>query len=360
MRKREKGVLILLMLFMGSFFMLSTLVRTGNAVTFEIEPILLDVCSSGNPSPGTPFQPGNGSNFQVQAGNRYQIRTQSGFRLNMSVDTNVEMNVTEYECYPEGPSDGNKTMNRFMKIEMNQTADVNATMGWEISDEELNGLNRTTLKFAFHNGTRNAWQHVTQNWQEGNMVYCNTTHFSTWTITGELQQGGNPSPSTPFQAGNGTQFQVQAGERYQIQTQSGFKLNMSSDATAGMTVTECDNNPAGQITQNRKQLGNFWNLSLEGTGGVQATLEWAFKEGDIQGLNRETLKFAYYDENANTWKNGETNWIEGNTVYCNTTHFSIWTIIGDVETQSTPGFTWLIGFVALVAVIIPIRKLKWR
>ncbi|MFW9994067.1 MAG: hypothetical protein ACFFD4_18630 [Candidatus Odinarchaeota archaeon] len=363
MKLKENIIAISLLLLMGMLFLSFPAIGAGGTAT---APIVIEsaLATAGNPDPGTPYTAGNGTNFQLKANGTYQIRNQYNFRLNLTCDCDCEMNMTQYQYYGEAPQ-GVRTMNRYMKIETNQTqAQVNATLAWKIGDDELEGMNRTTLRFAFHNGSTNMWQHVEQNWQEGDTVFCNTNHFSMWTITGELADapGGNPTPGSPFQTSNGTSFQLQAGERYQLRTQSGFQLNMSANAQVNMSITECSSNPVGNLSQNQKQLGYFWNFSLEGTAGIQATFEWTFQNSDIAGLNRSTLRFAYYDENSNSWKDAEKCWIEGNTLYGNTTHFSTWTVIAEEEseptTADTPGFTWLIGLLALAVALVPVKKMR--
>ncbi|MFX0171370.1 MAG: Heimdall-CTERM domain-containing surface protein, partial [Candidatus Hodarchaeota archaeon] len=74
--------------------------------------------------------------------------------------------------------------------------------------------------------------------------------------------------------------------------------------------------------------------------------------------NMEKLKFMYYDEATDEWTAPKYQWFEGDTLYCNTTHFSLWTISEDVSNNSTPGFEVFPVLLTLVLSIPILYKKK--
>ncbi|MHA2246698.1 MAG: hypothetical protein ACXADY_17275, partial [Candidatus Hodarchaeales archaeon] len=206
-----------------------------------------------------------------------------------------------------------------------------------------------------------------QNWVEitsdGASVLCNTKHFSIWTILAAENPDSNPTPGIPFNCQNGTGFAVQAGNRYQIQTQSGFSLQLKLNQSSEVTVTEFENSP--QTMKQKHQIRTKTiNVEMNNSAQVQANFSYTFTnqiQNQLGVKNMEKLKFMFYNESSETWEAPKHQWLEGNTLYCNTTHFSLWTIAEedeDVDESSIPGFTIFPLILAFAVLLMKSKKRK--
>jgi hypothetical protein len=325
------------------------------------------ISDSGTP-PSDPWMiAGNGERLNITAGNRSQIRTQSGVQIQLRTNECVQLRINESETNPEGPLlNQTRAVNKFMHIHMNQTAAMNATMFRNYTNQELDTLgNVSTFRWAFYNVTRNQWQNAEHNWieysSEGAAVFCNTTHFSIWTILAdEIEEvediTKNPTPGTPFNAQNGSEFSVMAGNKYQIKTQSGFTIQLKLDKNANVTVTEYET-PNRQMNRERHQI-RTQTMSIESNDSsaqIQANFSYTFtnqikNQLGINDINQ--LKFMFYNESSGEWEAPKHQWLEGETLYCNTTHFSLWTVAEEDEPETIPGFTLIPVFLALLPVFL--------
>lgn len=312
---------------------------------------------------------GNGEKITVSAGERVQLKTKSQNHIRLQVNESVQICVNECDCTNEcdcgqvGPLfTQTRAVNRFMHISMNQTCAMNATMYRNYTNHELEGLgNVSTFRWAWYDEVKNQWQYASQNWVEitpdGATVFCETTHFSVWTILAYNSEiAKNPEPGTPFNAQNGTEFAVQAGNRYQIKTQSGFTLQLQLNQSAGITVSEYDEAPH-VMTQAQHQIRTK-TMAIELNESkiqIQANLSYTFTNQIRNQLgikNMEKLKFMFYNETSKEWEAPKYQWLEGETLYCNTTHFSLWTIAEEETASSSPGFTLIPLFLALIPVFL--------
>jgi hypothetical protein len=312
---------------------------------------------------------GNGEKISVSAGDRVQLKTKSQNHIRLQVNECVQICIIECDCTNEcdcgqvGPLlTQTRAVNRFMHIAMNQTCAMNATMFRNYTNHELEGLgNVSTFRWAWYDELKNQWQYAHQNWVEitpdGATVFCETTHFSVWTILApDLEVGKNPDPGTPFNAQNGTEFAVQAGNRYQIKTQSGFALQLQLNQSAGIIISEYEEAPQ-VMTQAQHQI-RTQTMAIELNESkvqIQANFSYTFTNqirNQLGVKNMEKLKFMFYNETSNEWETPKYQWLEGETLYCNTTHFSLWTIAEEETASSSSGFTIIPLFLALIPVFL--------
>ncbi|UCG03994.1 MAG: hypothetical protein JSW11_08395 [Candidatus Heimdallarchaeota archaeon] len=295
--------------------------------------------------------PGNGEKINITAGNRTQIRTTSGNQIQICTNESVKLQINESDTNPAG-SLPNKTraVNRYMHIELNGTVAMNATLCRNYTNSELNGLgNVSTFRWAYYNTSKFQWEYAHQNWveitSEGASVRCNTSHFSLWTILAAVEESPiqNPNPGTPFECKNGTGFAVQAGSRYQIKTQSGFSLELKLNQSSEITVTEYEESPKVMTKAQHHIRTQAFKIELNNSAQIQANFSYKISNKNQYGIkNMEKLKFMFYNESSKDWEAPKHQWLEGDTLYCNTTHFSLWTIVEEETTDSsTPGFTIL-------------------
>ncbi len=313
----------------------------------------------------------NGVRVNISAGNRTRLRTQNGTQIRLRTQENVSLHLTETDDNPEGPLP-NKTRNviRFMNVELNGTTAMNATMFHNFTHVELTGLgNYSTFRWAYYNEESFEWQYAYENWVEerpdGAAVFCNTTHFSTWVILApqvvDAPPVDKPNPENAYNSKNGTAFALQGGNRYQIRTQSGFSLQIQLNKSAEVTVTEYEESPQLMNRERHRIRTQTMSVELNCSAGINATFAYEFSHENRTQMgikNMEKLKFMFYNETSNEWEAPKNQWIEGDTLYCNTTHFSLWTIAEEeVDSSSTPSFT-LLPLLGTLATIIIIRRRK--
>ena len=305
----------------------------------------------------------NGERVNITAGNRTHLRLHNGTQLQLQVNESVQLRLNVSESNPAGELPRQtRAVNRFLQIELNGTTAMNATMFRNYTTAELNGLgNVTRFRWAWYDVENTKWQYADPNWveytPEGATVYCNTNHFSIWTILVAEEPARNPTPGTPFNPDNGTGFMVMTNNQYQIQTQSGFSLQLRLNQTAEVTVSEYEESPKNMNQQRHQIRTQVMNISTNATAGIDATFSYQFTNQIMNQLgvkNLEKLKFMFY--NGEEWEAPENQWLEGDTLYCNTTHFSLWTVAEEeVDASSTPGFT-IITFLAVFAAFVAIRR----
>ena len=320
---------------------------------------------------------GNGEKINIESGNRTQIRTTFGNQIQIQTNECARIQINESETNPAG-SLPNKTraVNRCMHIELNGTVAMNATMFRNYTNQELTGLgNVSNFRWVFYNTSRSQWQYAYDNWVEktsdGASVLCNTGHFSIWTIItleNEETTEKNPTPGTPFNSQNGTGFAVQAGNKYQIQTQSGFSLQLKLNLSSEISITEYEESPKAMKQEQHQIRTQTMAIEMNNTAQIQANLSYTFTnqiQNQLGVKNMEKLKFMFYNESSDAWEAPKNQWLEGDTLHCNTTHFSIWTIaeeeVEDTTTEtkassSTPGFS----IILLAFAFIPLILLKYR
>lgn len=360
-----------MILFLLTFFVILTSMMKVIGGTDSLEDTML---SSSKDPPVEPWlTSGKGEKVNVSAGDHAQIRTMSKNHIRLRVNECVQLCINESDENPVGPLlNRTRAVNRFMHITMNGTCALNATMYRNYTNQELEGLgNVSTFRWAWFNETKFQWEYTHHNWveksSEGAAVYCNTTHFSVWTILApESEVQKNPTPGTPFNSQNGTGFAVQAGNMYQIRTQSGFALELKFNQSAEVKITEYEKSPQ-QMTQSRHQI-RTQTMAIElNTSKVQIQANFSFTftnqiKNQLGIQNMEKLKFMFYNESSEKWEAPKYQWLEGETLHCNTTHFSLWTIAeeetSDSTTDSIAGFSIITLFLGVIPVLL--LRLKRR
>ena len=308
----------------------------------------------------------NGTRLNITAGNRTQLRTHDGAQIQLQVNQSVELQLDEYKCNPAGDlPNQTRSVNRFMHIQLNGTVAMNATMYRNFTNIELNGLgNTSTLRWAYYDEENHNWQYADPNWvehtPEGATVYCETTHFSIWTILIAEEPVSNPTPGTPFNPGNGTGFMVMANNQYQIQTQSGFSLQLQLNKTVEVTVSEYSDSPKTMNRERHQVRTQVMNISINASAGIDAKFSYQFTnqiQNQLGVKDLDQLKFMFYNETSEEWEAPKNQWLDGDTLYCNTTHFSLWTVAEEEVVASTPGFT-IVPILASIIAFLAVRRRK--
>ncbi|MFX1254237.1 MAG: Heimdall-CTERM domain-containing surface protein [Promethearchaeota archaeon] len=317
----------------------------------------------------------DGQRVNITAGKHHQFRTEAGNLIRLQVNASVQLQLHECEENPAGPLlNGTRAVNRYMHLELNCSCDcdcdcpceMNATLMRNFTHAELGLLQGDVSQFrwAFYDEASAQWQYAFHNWVEmtdkGATVGCDTDHFSIWTILAPAQ--GNPNPGQPFDAPNGTAFALQNGSTYQIRTQNGFQIQLQVGKDVALNITEHNTYQHQNRIQNRYQMQTqFMSIHMNESAPLNATLSREFTQGELNKIqNRSRLRFMFYNESSGAWEAPQHQWLEGNTLYCNTTHFSTWTILEDVGVVATPGFELLPVFLALipVAVLVFLKRKK--
>ncbi|MHA1974490.1 MAG: hypothetical protein ACTSW1_15940 [Candidatus Hodarchaeales archaeon] len=312
---------------------------------------------------------GNNTRMNLTANERHQFRTQNGNQIHLQVNQSAELKINESESNPAGPlPNQTRAVNRYMQLELNCTCEMNATLFRNFTNSELQEFgDANTFRWAFFNTTRNQWQYAEQNWVEhtadGATVYCNTTHFSIWTILASESEVEEPMPGTPYQSHNGTGMAIQAGNKYQIQTQSGFSLQLQLNQSAELTIIEYEQSPKAMNQEKHQIRTQTMSIELNTSAEIEATLSYTFTNqirSQLGVKNLEQLKFMFFNETTNSWEAAKNQWFEGETLYYNTTHFSLWTIaeeeVVEESANNTPGFSFISAFIVIVAVPILKRR----
>lgn len=306
-----------------------------------------------------------------------RLRTQNRAYITVEVDQTVELTITEEYDTTETPlMNGTLSMQRYMHIELNQSCNMDAVMYRNFTNGELAQYGNVILeqaKWAYYNYTMNQWQYANENWveaiEDGISVIGKTDHFSLWTIIVPkvLQTPPEtPAPQTPFDSTNGTPFQLMNGSLYQIRTQAGFELKLQFNASVQVNITETDETQKTIQNQFRNRVkAEFMNVEINITNyEVNATLCKEFTDNELTQLqiqNRTELRFAYHNDDTGEWEIPMNQWFVGDKLYCNTTHFSEWTIV-DKEVEDTdddgtaPGFEFFVAMIALLPLAVYLSK----
>jgi hypothetical protein len=118
---------------------------------------------------------------------------------NMSLTMNLTSTPSEAEMVRT------QTLNFYMGLEPNATLELKAQIRIHINQTELSQelnreINASRLTWQYYNTTEHAWVTVPSWIDQNNYLSCNTTHFSTWTVT-EVSDQNSPQPeesSTPY------------------------------------------------------------------------------------------------------------------------------------------------------------------
>ncbi len=359
-----KKILSIPLIILLGMLLLSSVSPSIAASKYQIKRAVADT----NPHADGWMNVENGVRVNITAGNRTQLRTRNGTQIQLRTQENVYLRVNESNNNPEGPLP-NKTRNviKFMNVELNGTTAMNATMFHNFTNVEISGLgNVSTFRWAYYNEESFEWQYAYENWVEhrpdGAAVLCNTTHFSTWVILApsveEAPPIDKPNPDSPYASKNGTKFELQAGHLYKVQTQSGFSIQLQLNKSAQVTVTEYEDSPRAMNRHRHQIRTQTMQVELNCSAGINATFSYQFTNQTRNQMgvkNMEKLKFMFFNETSDEWEAPMNQWLEGDTLYCNTTHFSLWSIAEEESASSTPSFT-LISLLGTLATIIAVRK----
>ena len=343
----NKKIIVILSLIMATIVLSMTISNAPIATETTYVPVTFDIAQEEYQWQNST----NGEHLEVQAGAMNRIRTQNQNHIMLQVNQSAQICVNESTENPAGPLLAQtRAMIRYMSIELNQTRTMNATMFHNFTNSDLAEGNIYSYSWAFFNESTGNWQYV-YSWVEtthnGAALFCNTDHFSVWTI---LAPEPGPNPGTPFEVANATTYQLQNGSMYQLRSSSGFEVQFQFNANVSVTITDTDEAPFQVQSQfrNRFQTKSM-NISVDAAQyKVNATLA---KQLKVEESEMSKYRFAYYDEVKEDWEVPENQWNEGTKLYCNTTHFSTWTIVEET-TSGIPGFEVEVLLVALTPIAI--------
>ncbi|RMG41480.1 MAG: hypothetical protein D6732_02285 [Methanobacteriota archaeon] len=287
-----------------------------------------------------------GNPVSIQPGQEVELITPSGISVSLTPAEGLEITIDQFTSNPAGElQQGIVSLGIYLSIEPNDTSvELNATIAVPYNETMLNGTNPETLEMRYYNESTGLWEAV-PSWVdlENKMVYGNTTHFSVWTATGEeeIQQiPTNPAtpiaqPGAPFEIQPGKPVAVRPGERVELVTPSGIMVAVIPGEGVEITIEEFTSNPAGELPQGLQSAGIFIDITVnDSSTSIDATLTLPLENLDLKGINLNTLEFRYFDESAKEWR-GVPSWVENNAVYANTTHFSLWTVVGQTDGESS-------------------------
>ncbi|MHA1974585.1 MAG: hypothetical protein ACTSW1_16415 [Candidatus Hodarchaeales archaeon] len=144
------------------------------------------------PKPGIPFEvPVNGTPVTLVPGESLILETPSGIQISLIVGKGVNISINVTTNNPAGDLPTNATsIGKYLQIELNDSdVEVDATLSMPYQDGDIPpGAAEEQLYFVFYNASTGQWQGV-PSWVDttNNIVYANTTHFSTWTVLGETE-----------------------------------------------------------------------------------------------------------------------------------------------------------------------------
>ena len=134
-----------------------------------------------------------------------------------------------------------------------------------------------------------------------------------------------------------------------------------------MTVTEYEKSPQAMKQKQHQIRTQTIAIEMNNSAQIQANFSYTFTnqiKNQLGVKNMEKLKFMFYNESSKTWEAPKHQWLEGDTLYCNTTHFSLWTITEEdveettSETSSIPGFMILPLIFAFAAILMKSKRKK--
>ncbi|UCE14315.1 MAG: hypothetical protein JSV04_03845 [Candidatus Heimdallarchaeota archaeon] len=359
----------IIVLFLGLLVLTSPLQGAAEITHAQQPPI--DI-----PQPGIPFEiPSDGTPVSLVPGEELILETPAGVTISLIVGKGVNISVIESTDLPAEagtlPEEA-YGIGLYLTIELTDSeVQVEATLSLPYDPATLpEGVAAEQLYFAFYNASTEEWQGV-PSWVDttNNVVYADTTHFSTWTILG-TDQGPPidiPQPGKPFEVpGNGSAVSLIPGENLILETPSGVSINLTVGESVSISINETTINPTGDLPANARSVGKYLQIEFNETDvEVEATISMPYTDGDLPpGVAEGQLYFAFYNASTGEWQ-GVPSWVDTttNVVYANTTHFSTWTVLGEIEsteptsptTTLQQSFLWLDddvrdGFLALATI----------
>ena len=206
------------------------------------------------------------------------------------------------------------------------------------------GVAADQLYFAFYEALTGEWRGI-PSWVDtkNGMVYGSMDHFSTWTVmsTPDGPPIDVPQPGKPFEIpGNGSSVYLIPGEKLILTTPSGVSINLTVGESVNISVIESTDLPAeaGALPEEAHGLGRYLTIELSDSAvDVDAIISMPYNDGDLPpGVAADTLFFAFYNASSGEWQ-GVPSWVDtkNGMVYADTTHFSIWTVLGETESTSS-------------------------
>jgi hypothetical protein len=329
-----------------SFFGAMSLVLLGLLI---LNAPLLGIASFDNTDQVPTQVPTDGSPVTLEPGKSLSLETPSGVGINLVVGESVDISVIESSDLPaeagELPAES-YGLGLYLSIELSDpSVEVDATLSMPFDITSLpTDVAAEELAFAFYDAATGEWRGV-PSWvdtAEGK-VYGKTDHFSTWTVMQNppLPIPEMPTPGVPFEVPtNGSPVELVPGEKLMLTTPSGVAINLTVGEGVTISINETTINPVGvELPEATPSLGVYLDIELNDSVDVEATLAMPFSDGDLPpGVAKEQLQFAFYDAATGEWT-GVPSWVEGNTVYANTTHFSTWTVIASSDDGAEPSTT---------------------
>ncbi|MHA1225844.1 MAG: hypothetical protein ACTSPV_03800 [Candidatus Hodarchaeales archaeon] len=153
------------------------------------------------PKPGVPFEvPVNGTPITLIPGELLILETPSGIQINLTVQEGVNISINVTTLNPVGNLPANSSsLGVYLQIELNDSeVELDATIAMPYEDGEIPpGAAEDQLYFAFYDASTGEWQSV-PSWVDttNNLVYANTTHFSTWTVLGDTESTDTTTSDT--------------------------------------------------------------------------------------------------------------------------------------------------------------------
>lgn len=139
---------------------------------------------------------------------------------------------------------------------------------------------------------------------------------------------------------NGTGVTLTPEQMMVLMTPDGVSINLTANAWVNITVTE-SNMPIRfdrNLTDDVFGVGLFVDIKLNtSTVDFNATLGMPYNSSSLPAnVSEKDLYLAFFNETSASWE-GVQSWVDTNEekVYANTTHFSTWTILTNVQAPLT-------------------------
>jgi hypothetical protein len=122
--------------------------------------------------------------------------------LSIEPSQNMSLKMNISRTSPQAEMTRTQTLNFYLGLEPNATLELQAQIRLRINQTELNQeLNRevnvSRLTWQYYNTTEHEWITVPSWINQNNYLECNTTHFSTWTISETSDQTGSQTETPP-------------------------------------------------------------------------------------------------------------------------------------------------------------------
>lgn len=306
--------------------------------------------------------------------------------LSLSIEPNQNMSlaINMSGIPPKAEMVQTQSLNFYLGLEANATLQLTAQIRLHINQtalsQELNReINASRLTWQYYNLNEHEWVTV-PSWIQNNYLTCNTTHFSSWTITqlgaapGESYGSGNYSeiPGAPGEAmqynktsttPSGETHQVQSGEPTLFQYRNMTMLmnctqNCSVTLTADPNLTPKTLGLSVEPIQNMSLALNMSRSPLEGAQIMERSLNFYLgiesnAEVSLQAqikllinqtqlnqelsrvVNASNLTWLCWNRTQEQWKPVDSFMDQNGYLVCNTTHFSLWTV-AEAEGQTIP------------------------